>query len=134
MGFVTRSMVQEAAQDARKQIIEQTQYNNRVLAEVAAEQVAAQVRQRWAILELEASDPELHRLLREARGKLREHQSRRGLDKWLNERNERYGQMNLARSWFVDDGVGRLLAVTEARYLHVHFAAAGCYAACVERA
>jgi hypothetical protein len=34
----------------------------------------------------------------------------------------------------LETAIGRLLAVTEARYLHVHFAAAGCYAACVERA
>ena len=34
----------------------------------------------------------------------------------------------------LEAAIGRLLAVTEARYLHVHFAAAGCYAACVERA
>jgi hypothetical protein len=34
----------------------------------------------------------------------------------------------------LEAAIGRLLAVTEARYLHVHFAAAGCYAARVERA
>jgi hypothetical protein len=34
----------------------------------------------------------------------------------------------------LEAAIGRLLAVAEARYLHVHFAAAGCYAACVERA
>jgi hypothetical protein len=102
----------EAIATTTREIVQRSQASNRFAARFAADQVASKIMQRWSILEREAADPELHRLLRQAAGKSQGHADRLALQQWLDSRQSRYDHLKLATSWFVDSDEGKLLAVS----------------------
>jgi eukaryotic-like serine/threonine-protein kinase len=97
---------------ARKATETMREQGIRATATFAARTVASEVDLRWRILETEAADPELRRLLPLLRsgGKLKEDPAWPPLQAWLEGRRVKHAQTARATSWFLTDRSGTQVA------------------------
>lgn len=84
----------------------------RVAAKFAARTIAGEIDLRWWILEAEADDDELRKLLAllQETDRLRTHPAWEKLQAWLQARADRHAQTTKAASWFISDRTGVQLA------------------------
>lgn len=107
-------MTTAAVDSSNEQIVARAQAGNRFAARFAADQVAAKILQRWAILEQEAAQNELRNLLEQVRGQPKEAPRRQELLDYLDRHRARYDYAHLARTWFLVDPDGKMLASSSA--------------------
>jgi len=98
--------------DSDRALTRRALLSDRFAAQFAAAAVARQVSQRWTILEEEGDDIDFHKLIRDAAGKNPDSQERKALQRWLDDERERHLTTTKARSWFLVDTEGNLLAVS----------------------
>jgi hypothetical protein len=80
-------------------------------ARFAARTLANEMDIRWRILEAEANDADLQRLLALANGQPNDPATRRALCDWLDRRLHRHDATTRASTWFVDDRRGTLVGL-----------------------
>jgi len=102
-GFSTAMNQSEAA------IIDRALESNRFAAQFVAENVAGQINHRWRLLEQEASNHEMQRLLAEACGQPRGSPQREALQAMISALRKKHPEVD-ATSWFVTDRDGRQMA------------------------
>lgn len=85
-----------------------------VAAQFAASMIAKGIQLRWQILEAQAADPDLQRMLTVlgASEEPATHATREDLQYWLDSHHKRYAGSAKATSWFVTDHLGRHLGRT----------------------
>lgn len=82
----------------------------RVAAKFAARTVASEIDLRWRILEAEAADAELHRLLLSLEKAKAADGDRNSLQTWLETRHVEHSQATRATSWFITNHEGAQVA------------------------
>jgi serine/threonine protein kinase len=99
-----------AQQQTRTQAARAQQQRVRAAAELQAAYLAAEIDNRWYLLEREATDETLRRLLRRSLDPLQAAETIGGLQAWNDVRFARHSQTSRATSWFVVNQRGTLVA------------------------
>jgi serine/threonine protein kinase len=109
--FALRGL-QTTVADSDKALTRRALLSDRFAAQFAASAVARQVSQRWTILEEEGNDVDFHALIRAAAGKPHDSPEEKELLRWLDDQRQQHLLTTRARSWFLTDTQGTLLAVS----------------------
>lgn len=110
--FVTKNLA-DREREARLLAEQSRRQALRSAARFAARTVAGEIDRRWRILELEAADPDLKRLLFEANQAEQgepDEETWKAVQNWLNHRFIAHGEATAATSWFLNDAEGLQLA------------------------
>jgi hypothetical protein len=122
-GWLFRSVVATA----EREVIDRALESDGFAARSVARRFALQVEKRWGILEQEAADPNLRRLLGEGAKLERDPKACTELDRWINDRHaswdRRFTPDSRASLWAVYDRAGyqRACSPTDDRFLHKYF-------------
>lgn len=106
-GLISTTTAQTSAEITRR-----AQLGNRLIAQLASDQVEAKIHERWDILTREAARADLLPLLEKARGQPSDSPERLALQHWLDRARDHYAFRHIDSSWFLDNREGQLLAVS----------------------
>jgi serine/threonine protein kinase len=108
------TLITDAAEKTREQVIEQYQASNRNTARLASRQIASNIRLRWSVLDNEAEESELRKLVRRANAQPDSLGDDVSVDanQYLDKRRKVYSWTDLSANWFVTDLHGRIMAIS----------------------
>ena len=95
---------------AQRQAEDEQRINLASFAKIAAKTAAGELAKRFAVLEAEAKDPEVIRLLKELQTSPRNEKSLGELRDWIQDVDSRHGKEIDPESWFVQDASGIQIA------------------------
>jgi eukaryotic-like serine/threonine-protein kinase len=108
MGLLIRSQLRAATEKSTNSLKDEARVSNQFAAQAVAEKVAGKIDRRWRMLEQEAMQLHLKKLLLAARGKGVDSPEHAELQKWLDARFHAHPEF-ASHSWALFDAQGNLL-------------------------